>query len=179
MLKLNSTKKKISALVGDFQFASKFPNFVLFVTISPNPKTLHKVRRNIGGRRNVECKMRYEQLPQKVQYGYCLDVIRRCYLPFLSGDTKLVGTTELNKAGNVHMHLLIEDPVIKNNQTRLQMLRRDIYNCDDTIKNLPNSKKKVDWMNNIVFVNDTIEDRASYMDKDYDDNIDIFDNIYI
>jgi len=177
---------EISALVGDFpqklDFANQFKKHGMFVTISPNPSTKHKV-----SRKSRQCTLRYDQLTQIKQYQYCIRVIERCYLPFLSGDTLLVGTTELNKEKNIHMHLMIYDPKLKaSNRSKLSMFQRDIYCCEDTLQNLTkkglNGQKPVDWMNNIVKFDDTVktyEELLQYMDKDHAENQFIFENIVL
>jgi len=81
----------------------------------------------------------------------------------LSEQTKIFCTWELNKSFNIHFHMLVSDPFIINDMT-LNIYRRDILNNPHVIKNL--STKMIDYMNNIVFVNDSINNRFVYMIKD-------------
>lgn len=153
----------------------------LFVTISPNPKTLH----NVSSKKRKSYRLPYGKLTQRLQYEYCIRYIKRTYLQFLSRDTKLLGTCEINKSGNIHMHFLISDPAMVNDY-QLQILRRDILNCEDTIKNMVKNRKMTDYMNNIVFLNKPLDEIIEYMDKDYAikfplmvDEVDYYKNYYV
>lgn len=144
----------------------------IFVTISPNPSVLVPVRRvSSTTGKMLNCKLPYGKLPQRIQYDYCLKVVKTVYN--YSADTKYFCTWELNKQGNVHFHLLYCDPLI-NSDVSMQIFRRDILNHDIVIRNMCKGKKMVDYMNNIVFVNDSIEDRFNYLTKDIHSNIHIF-----
>ena len=158
-----TTIKESSAISLVDRRPEKWPH-AIFATISPNPKTLHHVLRPFNGRK-INAKIPYGKLPQRIQYEYCLRVVKQ-YI--YSTKTKIFGTWELNKEGNVHFHLILSDPCLTN-ITDLQMFRRDILNSEIVMKNL--SKKLIDYMNNIVFVNDTIEERFKYITKDIDMNL--------
>ena len=103
-----------------------------------------------------------------------MKVLENCYN--YSNDTKIFGTWELNKSGDVHFHFIMTDPHIKG-QTTLKMFQRDILNCEMVIRNLSN-KKMIDYMNNIVFVNDSIEARYEYMTKDMNENLELMPYYY-
>jgi len=173
---LEFTEKPICSLVADWQYfwdhikASE----CMFITISPNPKVVHKVDRLYATGRVKQVKCRYGQMKQSDQWNYCLKIVERTYLEFCSDETVLIGTTELNESGNVHLHFLLYDPH-KRDRTSLDIFRRDISFCDVIIRNL---KGKHDIMNNIVYVNDSIRQRAEYMDKDYEQNKRYFHNYY-
>lgn len=139
----------------------------MFVTVSPNPATKHSV--TIGGRKSR--KLAYGKLPQSVQYAYCERLIKM-YTFHCSENTTIVGTWELNFMGNVHLHMLIDDPEI-NNISRLQIFRREISIVPLVARNIKNGK---DYMNNIVFIDKPIIQIAEYMDKDYNHNISIYPN---
>lgn len=144
----------------------------LFITISPNPSVLVPVVRKdyISGRK-LNCKLPYGKLPQKIQYAYCMKIVKTVYN--YSKDTKMFGTWELNNSGNVHFHLIYCDPFITND-VALQIFRRDVLNCDIVIRNMAKSKKMIDYMNNIVFITDSISDRYHYITKDMGTNLAIF-----
>lgn len=167
-MKIQSTSKAVDLLVGDRPAIQKGDKATMFCTISPNPNTLHPVYKTHDGKR-ISVKMPYGRLPQAVQYQYCMRIVERCYIPFLSEDASLIGTWELNKTGNVHFHMLIQDDCI-NNKTHIEIFRRNILNCEDVIKNMAKGKKMTDWMNNIVYVNKPIKEIVEYMDKDFVDN---------
>jgi hypothetical protein len=174
MLIIITSEKAVSSLVEDRPGIQKCTTAKLFCTISPNPKVLHAVTRKINGR-NATLKIPYGKLPQRVQYDYCMRIITRCYMPFLSENAELIGTWELNKTGNVHFHFIIYDPLINNN-THLEVYRRDILNCEDIIKNMAKGKKMIDYMNNIVYIDKPLKEVLTYMDKDYPINKDVFKN---
>lgn len=144
------------------------PNFnhCLFVTISPNPKVLHRVYRRVDGKRKL-FKVAYSKLPQRVQYEYCMNVLRAAYN--YSDGTKILGSWELNEKGDVHLHFLMYDVHIRT-ETQLKIFRRDVLNTPVVYDNLPPSQ--IDYMNNIVYVNDSIQERIDYIMKDID-NINI------
>lgn len=141
----------------------------LFVTISPNPKTLHTCVKQIKGK-SVDVKIRYNLLPHKQQYEYCMRIVERCYN--YSNDTQIYGSWEFNKEGNVHFHFLMHDPNIQTN-TDLIILRRDVLNHPSVMLNLIKGRKGDihDWMNNIVYVNDSIPIRFEYIQKDIDETL--------
>lgn len=137
----------------------------LFITISPNPKLKHRVRRTVNNK-NVTIALAYSMLKQTEQYEYCKSVLRT-YI--YSDKTVMFATWELNKSGNVHFHALVYDPHIKT-ETMLKIYRRDIGNTDYAISNLTKGTG-TDYMNNIVYVNDSITDRFNYMTKDFEDDM--------
>lgn len=142
---------------------------MIFATVSPNPKIKHSCNRiNPSTGKRVALQIPYGKMTQYEQYKYCLDVIRQAYN--YSTDTKLFGTWELNKDHNVHFHLLMYDPHIQND-TQLNIFRRDVMNTHICLKNLA---KWTDYMNNIVFVNDSFDKRIEYITKDIEINILIF-----
>jgi len=169
---LELSKQSVRTLVADRPRGWLRP---MFITISPNPRVKHDTLKVSPSGKKVTVKLPYETLPQRLQYDYCRRIVERCYLPFLSKDSYVVGTWELNSSGNVHFHLLIDDPKIKND-THIMMFRRDILNCEPVLRNIKPGKKMVDYMNNIVFVDKPISELVDYMDKDYDKNSDIFSN---
>ena len=134
---------------------------IIFATISPNPNVKIPVTRRFNGKK-INAKMPYGKLPQRNQYEYCIRMLRSAYN--YSHEVKIYGTWELNKSGNVHLHLLFYDPNIQS-KTELEIFRRDVLNSELVLKNL--SKKLVDYCNNIVYVNDGVSDRLLYMDKDH------------
>lgn len=158
----------------------KIDSQALFVTISPNPNVnVECVMKNKTGKtRNV--KRPYWSLKQDLQYEYCMKCFKEDYCEFLSQDTKLVGISELNKRGDVHLHMIINDPCIKND-VNLQCFRRDILNSFRTQQNIIKGKagKAKDWMNNIVFVNTSKDDIVQYFMKNQEDMLPRFKNYYL
>lgn len=148
----------------------------VFVTISPNPKVKHPVIRTIktpgGKRKEVTMMLPYEKLPQKVQYDYCIRRLRKDYIEFLP-DCSVLGTWELNKQGNVHIHFLLSHDNF-NNPKYIHVFRRDVLNCLEVMRNISKKADK-DYMNNIVMLDRPAKDVMEYMDKEYYEN-DIFDN---
>lgn len=132
---------------------------IIFGTISPNPKVNVPITRRWNNRK-VNGKIRYGKLPQKNQFDYCIRMLRSSYN--YSENTQIYGGWELNQSGNVHLHFLFYDPNIQND-TMLQILRRDVLNSELVFKNL--SKNMTDYCNNIVFVNDSLEERLKYIHK--------------
>lgn len=176
MLVLEDIEKPVSLLVGDRPHLMESAGAKLFCTISPNATTLHQIIKRVNGRK-VTVKMPYGKIPQRLQYEYCIRIINRCYLPFLSEGSELIGSWELNKQGNVHLHFIVVDSKITND-THLSMFQRDVLNCEDVIKNMGKGKKMIDYMNNIVFITKPFKEVIRYIDKDYDKNKGIFNNYY-
>lgn len=131
-------------------------NRILWCTISPNARAKHKVL----GKGNL--KMPYGKLPQRIQYEYCIKILKNCYISFYP-DCKLFGVPELNKDGNVHLHFLLYDTSFTN-EVALQVFRRDVLFCPEVMFNF-GCKKQIDYMNNIVFCNKPVEDIIDYMMK--------------
>jgi len=173
-MKLDRQTSACSALVAARPDFGKGNKQKIFCTISPNPNTLHECYKTHQGKIS-KVKIPYGKLQQKVQYEYCHRILERCYVPFLSDDAIIIGTWELNKSGNVHFHFLIQDKII-HNPTQLAIFQRNVLNCEETIRNMSKGKKMVDYMNNIVYLTKPLKDIIKYMDKDYDDNKDIFPN---
>lgn len=144
----------------------------LFVTISPNPKLKHTLYKRNNGKR-ISVKVPYGKLPQRCQFEYCLRIVRSSYI--YSHDTKLFGTWELNKDGNVHLHMILCDTHLQN-KSQLQMFQRDVLNSELVFQNL--AKGMIDYMNSIVFVNDSVEKRFDYLIKDIDMNLQIMPYFY-
>lgn len=148
------------AVRENYEVLEKSGKKIIFATISPNPNVKVPITRRVNGRK-VNAKMPYGKLPQSVQYDYCIKMLRSAYN--YSEKIQIYGTWELNQSGNVHLHFLFYEPSIQN-QTMLQILRRDVLNSEMVLKNL--SKKMIDYCNNIVFVDDSVSERLLYLEKD-------------
>lgn len=140
---------------------------LLFVTISPNANTKHYVYRE-GNRRKVV--IPYGRLTQKEQYDYCINAFKVMYLRDLENPC-YVGTWELNKSSNVHLHIIIAADNIKNDY-ELKIFQRDIANHEITMKNYSQKVSQTrlklpDIMNHIVFSTKPIEHHIEYFDKDH------------
>lgn len=185
-MKLELSKEPISALVRDWpRLESETEKCkCMFITISPATHikfagkkleaidyltNINKTSKQIVKQSSIVKTIKtYGALPQKCQFNYCLAVFHELYLEFMGfGDeAEFVGTWELNEKGNVHLHILLYAPSIQDD-TRLSIMRRDIYNHDIAIKN---HKGKRDHMNHIVFADKPRDEIIKYMDKCYDIN---------
>lgn len=151
--------------------------YVMFCTISPNPTTVVDVVRN-----GKDQKMCYGQLPLTQQYAYCKRILHDCYLGFLK-DPYVVGTTEVNKQGHVHLHFLLKSKSVTTDML-MNVFRRDISLCREVVKNRILRKRgqtahAPDFMNNIVRLTKPLAEVVSYMDKCYHcDNMKLFPNYY-
>jgi len=139
--------------------------YPLFITISPNPKVKHQVYRG-----SKKVKLPYSNLTHDEQYNYCLDILKKIYI---SPDTQIFGSWELNSSKHVHFHLIFTDPSVKN-QVTLDFFRRTVANYDCVIYNMARGKGTMsDYMNNIVPVTDSLPERYEYITKDMSDNIEL------
>ncbi len=157
-------------LVGSLK---KMKGKPIFVTISPNPRTKHTMKRTHLGK-TYNDKVAYGTLPQHKQFDYCMKVIKEVYN--YSEDTYICGTWELNKDGNVHVHFILIDPHI-NTDVDLMIFQRDVFNTPSAQFNLAKKggrQKPVDWMNNIVFITKPLQEVIDYMLKDADKCIKVF-----
>lgn len=144
---------------------------VLFCTVSPPPNL--KIRTKVAKR---QCVRRYDELPQGTQLDFCLRLIEHLYLPYCSKG-ELLMTWELNKSGNVHIHMLIYDEYSQNDYS-LHLFRRSIK-ADDLTRRILGTKSHNDYMNNIVICND-VAATIEYMCKDQQQRIDLgLPNFYI
>lgn len=161
------TKEPCAALVGARQnlMALSDDNYVLFCTISPNPKI--KITCSATKGNSVKSvQVSYDKAPQVAQMNYCIKYFKNVYLSNCSNPV-FVGCFEHNKSGNVHMHFLLHDDEIKN-KYYLDIFRRDIACNSMTVANRTG---KNDYMNNIVQATDPIVDILKYMDKEYNDAV--------
>lgn len=157
-MNLEYSKLSVQSLVAERpQFVQGRP-YVLFCTISPNPKTKIMVLRN--GKAEKMC---YERMRQQLQYRYCIKVLEESYLPFMTNPT-VVGTCELNKSGNVHFHFYVHD-MYYCNDVMLKVLQRDISLTRHARDNLATPRSK-DYMNNIVHLTEKINNHVNYLDKE-------------
>lgn len=152
----------------------------LFVTISPNPNVKHShVTTKVVKGRTKRCIIRipYDKLSQSEQYDYCLQYFREIYLQYFEDQLEsyeFVGTWEINKSNNVHLHIVLYQNEFKTVYD-LALLRRYVSNRMETLRNM-SSIKKPDYMNSICFVNDDFDIR--YFDKDHDQKIKYFNNFF-
>lgn len=169
MIIIESSKLAVWPLVAD---RPHFKKPTCFVTISPNPRTLYPSMLKDHRGKLVKKSVRYGALKQSEQYDICMNMIRTSYIPYFE-NCELVGTTELNKDGNVHMHFLIQGDNVKDDYD-LSILRRQIMTEPESVRNI--SKKGIDYMNNIVYLDKSLADICAYMDKDYPKNVRHFPN---
>jgi len=174
---IKKSSDSVSLLVDHAKISDK--DFLLWCTISPNPKTKHKcaikkVNKN-GQTITVYEKRPYRSLPQRLQYEYCIKIINTTSLPYIY-TPRFICTTELNKNGNVHFHFLLKGNNLKN-KTDLMVFQRDVSLCPEVLRN--QGENHNDYMNNIVHVTKPLKDIIAYMSKDNDDNIKHFPNLII
>ena len=166
-------KLKLSKL-GVRTLVAERPNlggpFTLLWTVSPNPRA--KVDAIKAGK---SIKLEYGKLRQCLQMDYLHKYLTRAVIPTLEmyEPFELVGTTELNQHGDLHLHMIVKSSVIKNDTT-LHMLRRDVLN--DPIVQRHLGRKGTDYMNNIVEITDPFDSVVTYLEKDQDKNIEWFPN---
>lgn len=174
MITLNSSNKAVALLVADRPHFMENTRRVLFVTISPNPRTQYPTYVKNERGKLVKTKLRYGALKQSEQYQICMGMIRESFLPYME-DPILIGTTELNKEGNVHVHFIISTLNIKD-EYDIKILRRQISLERESIRNA--TRKGIDYMNNIVFLDRPLLELISYLDKDYPRNVRHFPNYF-
>lgn len=145
-MNLNLTEANISTLVDvrPLQTAD-----CLFVTISPSPTAKVNAHRLVNGRK-VRYQCAYSTLPQSQQYNYCVDVVRKAYLPLVDDDCVIVGTYELNDKGNVHLHMILHTRDICQKYP-LDLLRRSVADHPLSFASRKNLNH-TDYMNNIVTI---------------------------
>lgn len=170
-------KTCVAPLVAERKFfCPNTKDYIMFITISPNPKTLipiNKPGKTIRTKDKI-INTRYEDCRQIDQYNYCLDYIRNAYMRY-SGDCQIIGSAELNKQGNIHIHMLMKDSYVTNDKV-MQIFQRDIKLNPETQKHIRHSKR--DYMNNIVELTKSEEEILSYMDKDNDKTGYLFPSFY-
>ena len=173
-MEIEYTKKAFDLLVAERP--RKIVSTTLFITISPNPRTMVEIiARNKNGRVR-QFKRPYGMLRQIDQYQYCMKVLKDDYYEWLSDHYEIIGVPELNETGNIHLHMIINDPSIKTD-VDLQMLRRDILNSPRTQRNIIKTKVNAkDWMNNIVYVTESEKDIIDYMMKQQSQMLQHFNN---
>lgn len=163
------SSKTASSLVRCRPRLMAAPKNLLFVTISPNPKTV------IGRGPTKKC---YGGMTIQEQYQYCMRIFQSIYLKFLGLETpEYVGTWELNQSGKVHLHFLILSDTIKNDY-QLKAMRQDIWGHELTQANLSakhykDKKTAKDVMNHIVFLTESIHKILEYLDKDHHQKIEL------
>lgn len=175
MNSLNFSQLPFGSLVAERQFLMH--SKTLFVTISPNPHVkVECIARNSQGKfRNL--KRPYGTIPQDLQYKYCIKMFYEDYNEWLGDDPEIIGIAELNEHGNIHLHILINSKIIQNN-TQLQIFRRDVLNGKWTQKHLFKKTAK-DWMNNIVFLTKSKDEIIEYFMKQQDEMRTRFNNYYL
>jgi len=168
---LKLISKPIGSLVADRPFNE---SRIIFVTVSPNPKTKHTIRRKTINGKMITCQLPYGRIAQINQYEYCLHFVNCGLMRYLSGRAAVIGTWELNESGNVHLHILIQDPKIQT-KVDLDIFRRQVENHPISMHN-KHSSKSPDYMNNIVYLDKPLDEIITYMDKDYVQNHPFFNN---
>lgn len=133
---------------------------IVFITISPNPKTTHTVCRL-----KRKAKMAYGMLTHEEQYKYMESYIKDVYLRLMEPSDMISWVYELNKDNNLHVHALLYSDTIQDEYS-IQCLRKTVYSNIETIRNKAKGAKYVDWMNSIVYVYpDKLEETINYLNK--------------
>lgn len=139
--------------------------FIVFGTLSPNPavKVDSHAYTSRGNQRN--CKQQFKDLTPERQLEYCMKVLNG-YTKYLI-DPTILGTWELNKSGNCHLHYLLISDDIKDDYG-LWEFRKNLLTDHEVRRNF----KKKDYMNNIVELDEkTFEEILEYFDKDHDKKV--------
>lgn len=162
-MEITQTAQSVRALVEErSRFITRSNGrdpYVLFCTVSPNPATLVDITKG-----DTVMKARYDRIPQRVQYAYCLKHVKTTYLELCS-DPIMVGTVELNAHGDVHFHFLLMDRHVCND-VLIKRFQRDVSLCPTSLENLHNKTAR-DYMNNIVHLTKPMNEIIDYMDKDH------------
>lgn len=170
-------KTCVAPLVAERKFfCPDTEDYIMFITISPNPRTLIPINKPSKSVRNKDkvIMTKYEDCRQIDQYNYCLDYVRSVYMRY-SGDCHIIGSAELNKQGNIHIHMLMKDSYVSNDKV-MQVFQRDIKLNPETQRHIKLCKR--DYMNNIVELTKSEDEILTYMDKDYDKTGHLFPSFY-
>jgi len=111
-------------------------------------------------------------MPTMKQFEYCIKILKTCHLSFMV-NPRLVGTYELNKQGNVHLHYVVKCDNI-NNDAELRMFQRDVANCQEPLRNAKSKRGDRyhnDYMNNIVRLTKSKKEIIEYLMKDKENKI--------
>lgn len=146
----------------------------MFITINPNPRAVINVQM-FEGKKFKEVKKRYRDLSYDLQYRYLLDIVK-LYMNFLI-DPFILGTWEIGGSENtLHAHFVCYDPSIKT-EYHIKGLRNSLRSDPAIFKHLTTGGR--DYMNNIVYINDSMVRRCQYMDKDHAQKVNMFPNYYV
>lgn len=168
----------VASLVAPRQILPLDGKYVMFITISPNPKTLVPV---VKQSKSVKVKdkkamKKYEDLRQVEQYEYCLDYVRSVYMKY-TGQCRFIGAAELNGSGNIHLHILFTDDYVDCPKL-MEVFRRDIKLNSETQRYIKHVKNGRDFMNNIVELTKPLDEVIEYMSKDFAQTGKLFPNFY-
>lgn len=156
----------------------KMVNSTMFITISPNPTTrVPCIIRQTNGKPKKTFRP-YGMLSQRLQFEYCIKCFKQDHMEWYSEEVSLIGVPELNKRGDVHLHILVNEPTIRT-ETALQIYRRDVLMSPRTQENIVKGKyKATDYMNNIVFLTVTTKEITDYFMKQQSEMLEHFKNFF-
>jgi len=141
----------------------------LFITVSPNPKTRHDVIRNVSKTsiKSKKVKFAYSVLTHSEQYNVLDMYLSKVYLDVMEhGDWAYI-VYEINKSNNLHAHMILYSSSIQS-QYDLKALQKTVYCHPLTLYNM-DKKSKIDYMNNIVYIDDDkMTEVRDYVAKDQD-----------
>lgn len=164
--------KTLEEIEGHNHLVELCPEIVentVFVTISPNPKA--KVARfKIDKKTKL---LTYGQLDKTRQYRFLIRYVEGVY----NWDTieKGLCVFELNSSDQLHCHLLLQ---FKHKATKYDIgMLRDHVRMN--IRTIPHLTRGKDYMNNIVPVTDSIDDRIKYLEKDIYESMRYFNPLYL
>lgn len=140
---------------------------LIFFTVSPSIKKKIKVERITTGYKKKTYNLCYGIINHKEQIGYIDNYMKYVYLiPLRDIEFKMVYIYELNEQNNIHIHGLIYSKELQT-EYDLNNFRRMVSSHPFTIQNMVINKQKrfIDWMNNIVYYDETKKDIEIYLKK--------------
>lgn len=137
---------------------------VIFFTVSPNP--------NLGCDKTVgkkKIKHTYMNMTHKEQHEYLECYMQTVYVPYLDPEDWMFYIYELNESNNLHVHGLMFINLARNPYD-LKSIQKTIFAERMTQANIAKkSIKKIDYMNNIVYLDgDRINEKSAYLFKQSD-----------
>lgn len=155
VITLVELRQKLKTIYSDKEKA-------LWITISPNPKTRHKVQRL-----TKTYNMIYQTMTHGEQYNYLQSYMCNVYVPLMEHTDWIYIIYEYNADNNIHCHMMMYSKSIQDSYD-IKALQKTIYVNPMTIINLKKGSNK-DWMNNIVYLDESkVDEQVEYIQKDKD-----------
>lgn len=144
----------------------------IFVTISPNPKAIVAKTKRRYPKQQVK-RVAFGRLDKERQYDYLIKYVEHIY----NWETinKGICIFELNSSDQLHCHLLLQFDH-KVTKYDIGMLRDHVR---IHVRTIPHLVRGRDYMNNIVPITDSIDDRIKYLEKDIYESMRYFRHLYL